>query len=324
MCIKQYRIIDSHNFTDCPVFICMDELRCKENSLILGCYEKETLISIFVLTIKTKLLLRIGQVLYKPFPLNTQEVIDGFVRFISEKNLVDFLLPTPSHTPFEYSPKNSIMCNFGTYILDLKQDEDLLLRNMHQKHRNVIKNVGKKDFFIVENEVETSFQLFRETMLRSKMSYPSYEGLKNDILCHGDSIYCATLWYDNLPQAAVWIKFDNSCAYYIYGGTCSKPLTGAMNYLHWHSILLMKGKGLIEYNFVGARINPEKNSKSEGMQRFKKRFGAKMTKGYMWKVLFNSTKYNAYIYLLKIYSIFHGKKYQPDIIDQELAQNSKT
>ena len=320
--MKQYKAIDSHDFTDCPVFISMDQIRLN-NSLILGYFENDKIVSIFVLTIKNKFFIKIGEPLYKPFPIDTQEIIDGFVCFISDNNLVDFLLPSPAHTPFEYYPKNSIKCNFGTYLLDLTQSKELLLSSMHQKHRNVIRNISKKDFLIVENDLQSAYQLFKDTMSRSRMSYPSLEALNKDILLNDGSIYCATLWYDDLPQAAVWIKVDNICAYYIYGGTISNPITGAMNYLHWHAIQLMKDKGLLKYNFVGARINPDKNSKIYGIQRFKKRFGAELITGYMWKVIFRRAKYFSYIYLLKIYSIFYGKKFSKDIIDQELSKNGK-
>jgi hypothetical protein len=321
--MKQYKIIDSHDFSDCPVFISMDQLRLN-NSLIIGCFENDNIVSIFVLIIKNKFFIKIGESLYKPFPIDTQEIIDGFISFIADNNFVDFLLPSPSHTPFEYYPKNSIKCNFGTYLLDLTQSKELLLSKMHQKHRNVIRNVAKKDFLIVENDLESVYQLFKDTMSRSNMSYPSLESLKKYLLLNDGSIYCATLWYDNLPQAAVWIKIDNLCAYYIHGGTLSKPLTGAMNYLHWHTILLMQKKGIKQYNFVGARINPIKNSKIEGMQRFKKRFGAELEIGFMWKIIFNSSKYSIYIFLIKIYSILTGKKYQIDIIDQELKKTTNS
>lgn len=320
--MKQYKIIDRHDFTDCPVFISMDQLRLNK-SLIIGYFENDNIVSIFVLNIKNKFFIKMGEPLYKPFPIDTQEIIDGFVCFISDNNLVDFLLPSPAHTPFEYYPKNSIKCNFGTYLLDLTQSKELLLSSMHQKHRNVIRNISKKDFLIVENDLQSAYQLFKDTMSRSRMSYPSLEALNKDILLNDGSIYCATLWYDDLPQAAVWIKVDNICAYYIYGGTISNPITGAMNYLHWHAIQLMKDKGLLKYNFVGARINPDKNSKIYGIQRFKKRFGSELITGYMWKVIFRRVKYFSYIYLLKIYSIFYGKKFIKDIIDQELSKNGK-
>jgi len=314
----QYKIIDKLDLSICPVFIFESKLNIKHKTQIIGCYLNNELISILAIRIKSILFLKIGQILHQPILQDSQEIIDGFAAFISRNKMVDFIIPTPTYAPFSYYPKGAIACRFGTYILDLNQSEDNIFSNMHQKHRNVIRNVMKKKVTVVKGDVESAFQLIKTTMMRSNLPYPTFDELEKELLDYPNSTYCATLLYEGKLQAAIWLKFDWQSVYYLHGGTIRKPLTGAMNFLHWSAIKDMKKLGIGKYNFVGARINPGVGSKAEGIQRFKKRFGSEMVKGFMWKMILSPLKYNIYIYLIQIYSFLKKTPFKGDLVDQEL------
>ena len=64
---------------------------------------------------------------------------------------------------------------------------------------------------------------------------------------------------------------------------------------------------------MGARINPEKNTKIHGIQDFKKRFGGTLIIGYLWKYDLNPLKriiFSTLVYL-------KTRKKIRDIIDNE-------
>ena len=44
-----------------------------------------------------------------------------------------------------------------------------------------------------------------------------------------------------------------------------------------------KASGVRQYDFVGARIDPDKGSKQEAINSFKRRLGGRLRCGYMWK-----------------------------------------
>lgn len=119
-------------------------------------------------------------------------------------------------------------------------------------------------------------------------------------------------------NAAAVLFYNNYSAYYLYGGTIAKPLTGASNLLHWEIIKFLKRSGAKYYDLVGARITPSKNSKTEGIQRFKSRFGAQLKTGYLWKMPISKIKYKVYSLFLKYYYSLKGKTLKGDIIDQEI------
>jgi hypothetical protein len=64
------------------------------------------------------------------------------------------------------------------------------------------------------------------------------------------------------------------------------------------------------YDFVGARINPEKGSKQESINALKKRFGANLKQGYIWKYSIKPFKY-------KLYCIAAQWRSGGDIVDAE-------
>ena len=61
---------------------------------------------------------------------------------------------------------------------------------------------------------------------------------------------------------------------------------------------------------MGARINPEKGSKQEGLSWFKKRFGANLKQGYMWKYSLHPLKY-------RLYCLAARYRSGGDIVDEE-------
>lgn len=298
-------------------------LELNQNIKIIHIYKDNCLLSIIPIEIKHKLFLKIGKFVYEPFPENSQEIIDEVIVFLKNTKLIDFVVSTPNYIPFEYKPKNSTFCNFGTYRIDLTKDEDELFKNLHSKHRNVIRKCQKENLEIKSNNIDIlndCFLLFKDTMNRSAMDYPSYDELKYKFDKIPDNIYCSVVYKDTIPQGAIYLYFNKNRAYYIYGGSVTMPFTGAMNFLHWDAMKTLKKMGVESYDFVGARVEPTKGSKTEGIQRFKVRFGADMYKGYMWKYIFNKPKYFIYIFLLKLSYFKNRKKYLGDIIDQE---NSK-
>ena len=87
-------------------------------------------------------------------------------------------------------------------------------------------------------------------------------------------------------------------------------------------MLEFKKMGVREYDFMGARLNVEKGSKLEGIQRFKSRFGGELKKGYLWKYEINPIKTKTIYFLQKVIFKLKGQDYKGDAIDQEL-KNAK-
>ena len=96
----------------------------------------------------------------------------------------------------------------------------------------------------------------------------------------------------------------------MHGGSIPKPQAGSTNLLQWEAIRLFRRLGVRQYDFVGARTDPKKGSKIEGIMRFKRRFGGQLIQGYMWKYPFRPFKYY-------LYSLAARVRSGGDYVDQE-------
>lgn len=233
---------------------------------------------------------------------------------------VDFIQCSDAVAFSEYYPEAGTAARFGTYEIDLSKDEETLFAELHGKHRNVIRNAQKKNVKVIRlnSEISSSWEILTSTMSRSGMSFLSkkeYGDLIRDL--GEDNIAVFIAYYEDSPICVAAFPYDKKRAYYLYGGSVSRiPVTGAMNYLHWFAMLYFKEKGVSWYDFVGARLETEKGSKLEGIQRFKKRFGADLRVGYLWRYVYNPFKFRLFNLIKKIKdSGYHG-----DMIDQEIRK----
>jgi len=233
---------------------------------------------------------------------------------------VDFIYQPRTTALFKSYPEGSIFAPFGTYVVDLELDEDQLLKSFHGKHRNAIKKAIKDGVIINSGEsvISRCHSIIKDTMERQNRGFlnMSYLQLMSKNMKENVSFYVSEyLGEDQGCAIVVWSK--NKSAYYLHGGSAGRPATGANNYLQWEIMLDMKAKGVKYYNFVGARINPKKGSKQEGMQRFKSRFGATLETGYLWKYPIKKYKYWLFKTLVSLSATIKRNSQHYDIIDEE-------
>ena len=126
------------------------------------------------------------------------------------------------------------------------------------------------------------------------MEFMPYEKFRQMVFGLGENVKIIIARHDGALQGCAVIPFSDYSAYYVYGGSVSRPVTGALNLLHWEAIKLFRGLGVKRYDFVGVRINPEKGTKQDGLMMFKERFGGGLMQGYLWKYPFHRFLYLAY------------------------------
>jgi len=242
-----------------------------------------------------------------------KEFLDSVIEKARELN-VDFIAQPMANVLFNFVPKNSKYIKWGSYVVDLNISEEDILKNMHSKHRNVIRK-AIKDGVIVEETQDISliYENLKETMQRQNRAYPSLEEL--------EKIKTIAKFYiakkDEAIQGCAVLPYNSFGAYYLYGGSIARPYTGALNYLHYYAMLDMKKNGVKRYDFMGARLNVEKGSKLEGIQRFKNRFGGELKEGYLWKYEYKPLKIKLIDIIQKIRYKLQDRIYLGDAIEQE-------
>ncbi len=324
--IREYNVfLDRYNLkeNDISIFFTknyMDYL-CGKRGEFFYVVSKKYAIPVVV---KKKYFFKYAILVFQPIVITSEEnnesqrnFLDSVVEFLKKKHRIHWINPTSAYTTFCEHPSNSKYIPFGNCVIDLFEDEELLFKKMDGKHRNVIKK-AEKDGVVVkygynEELLRDYLVLDKQTWDRSNSKGHSYEYYEEIIKKLPSNTIIFMAYYEDEPQASALFYYDNDVCYYMYGATANKPHTGANNYLHWLAIKYMKEKGTHYYSFVGYRYAVDKNSKYEGIQRFKSRFGGVVVPGYMFKVVCNKFYYNLY----KMYVYFRTGKKKIDPIDDE-------
>jgi len=237
--------------------------------------------------------------------------LESALKYLRSKG-ADMIIPATTNTIFRTYPEGAVVAPYGTYILDLGQPEDALFSKLNSSHRRKVR-LAMKEGVQIRSGLEwmsSAYELVRDTFKRSNMGFMGFKGFKRYIHGLNENVKIFVAEYQGAVQGCIVIPFSEHSAYYVYGGSITGPHTGATNLLHWEAIRHFRGLGVKSYDFVGVRINPEKESKQEGLMQYKQRFGGRLVKGYMWKYSIRPLKYAVYSYAVRF---LRGG----DIVDQE-------
>jgi len=283
-----------------------------------GTHDSGKLLCILPYTIIKKVIVRMVRFRVETIPLEEELEVEEEKSFLNSaveyfrSYGADIIIPATTNTIFRTYPNGAIAAPYGTFIIDLFQPEKNLWDNLHSKHRNVIRNAIKKGVQILSGMeyVDMAYRLISDTFKRSVLPFMEYDSFKRMVNGLDKYVRIFVADYQGAIQACAVIPFSNHSAYYVYGGTCPEPLTGAANLLQWEAIRYFRALGVNRYDFCGVRINPEKGSKQAGLMMFKERFGPRLVRGYMWKCSLNPLK--SAVYSLGV-RLFRGG----DIVDAE-------
>lgn len=245
--------------------------------------------------------------------------LDAAVQKLAQYKNIDFICQNPAYAVFDVYPKHAEYTYFGSYICSLEDSEDILWKKVHSKHRNVIRKAKDNGVEILFNEfpIEEIYEMISQTQERSGNGFVTKDAFCSLVDSLKGNIDLVTAHYKGELQGCAVLGYDYQRVYYLFGGSCSKTFPGALNLLHWEAMMHYKFLGILEYDFVGARLSDRISDKLRGIQRFKSRFGGELNKGFLWKYIFRKEKY----FLYKIFCFVRNHKWEVDAIDEEHITN---
>lgn len=175
-----------------------------------------------------------------------------------------------------------------TFMLDLAQSEETLLKNMHPKTRYNIRVAEKKGVVVTEDNSEKAFETFlrlnHETNTRQKFySHPdSYFWKLRRIASKSESdfsFHLMTATYDKTILTS-WVLFIcGDTLYYPYGASSSEHReVMSNNLMMWEVIRFGKSLGLKQFDMWGSLgPNPDTKDPWFGFHRFKQGYGGALT-----------------------------------------------
>src|SRR5690606_9675405 len=103
------------------------------------------------------------------------------------------------------------------------------------------------------------------------LPFMSYQAFRRYLDGLGDNGKSITAHYGGVIQSYVIFAFSEYSAYAVYGGNIDNQHQGAIKLLIWEAMRMFKEHGVQRYDFVGARIDPEKGSKQDAINSMKRR-----------------------------------------------------
>jgi hypothetical protein len=206
------------------------------------------------------------------------------------------VLPGTTNAIFSTFPQGADAVPYGTYALDLRMTEESLWGGVSSSHRRLIRAAIREhvEISVAPDAVDEAYELIRCTFKRGSIPFMTLAAFRRLIRSLGDSVRLLVARRQGGIQGVIVVPFSRHAAYYLYGGRSGNAVPGAMHLLHWEAIRAFRSDGVSAYDFVGARIDPAKGSKQEGLAAFKQRFGARLTRGYMWRYPLRPFQYWTY------------------------------
>lgn len=246
-----------------------------------------------------------------------QEFLDGVIACLDKEIHVDWISVTPASSLFKAYPEQSERIKFGNYVIDLSADEETLFANLGSKHRNMVRRGEKASIKVIyggKELLDDYIVVDKMTWKRSGKEIDNTAFYTRYIDFLGDNVVVGVAYNDGKPQCGLIGVYNNHMFYYMFGATTNQPEPGATHYLQWLTIKMMKELGVRYYNFVGCRINEDKNSKYHNIQHFKKGFGGRLEECYLFRVVINKRKKALFNRLIK----WRNGCFPSDVIDQEI------
>ncbi len=294
-----------------PIFATKNFLKSK--STIYGWFVSDDFILPFTIDKKLifKRLIFTTETIYlnKDLTLSKErEFLNSVVTYCKRNNIADFIFKAQANAIFNTYPDGSEVVKWGTYQLKLDKSMEEILSKFYARDRTKVRKAIKLGATVrTTNDIKSVYENIKETFLRqNSLLYPSLdylETLNNNL---ENNFVLFVVEHDSKIQGSMVIIYDENRAYYLYGGSIRKPITGSINLMHYRAMEYFKEKNLDYYDFVGARECVEEGSKYEALQKFKSRFGTTLKMGYAFRVVINPFKYK--LFNLTVQSYFKIKK----------------
>lgn len=254
---------------------------------------------------------------------NAREFLDQCFRYLKSRLKLHWVNQPYTSARFKETPTACIRIPYGNHIIDLDQNEEEIWNSFSANNRNRIRKAEKAGVEIRFGGIELLddfYKLTLETSARSRLAPPERAFFEEPFNYFPHYIQVNVAYFEGKPQGASYCYFDGQSCYDMYAASASPSESGSGNLLIWKTLLQMKRNNVRVYSLVGARINPDPESKYHSINRFKSRFTPSMEKCFLFKVIFDIGMYRAYTRLKKLNTLLRKNRFTEDIIDQEIRK----
>lgn len=222
---------------------------------------------------------------------------DGKLDLIQEKHFLnsvvqffrraraDVIIPPSNNAIFRTYPDGADAAPYGTYVIDLRQPEEVLWSRCNKTSREAIRKAKRDGVSIHEGSdyLKQSWLLIRQTFARSHLPFMSAADFSRFILGLGRHGKLMVAVYQGVLHTCRLFGYSNRAVYVIYSGNVHDHHKGSSKLLYWDAMCTFRNLGVQCFDFYGARIAPTQGSKQHGINLVKAQLGATLHEGFIWK-----------------------------------------
>lgn len=176
-----------------------------------------------------------------------------------------------------------LIVKFNAYINKISVDDNDIIAQFHTSHRNDTRKAIKMGYFYSPNITpEEYYRLSVETYSRSNREGPSLKYIRNIYkrLVANDKGLISGVYVNGKLNTGSIVFFHGINAYYFFGASSTEKQRGATCYIHYENMRTLRNKGVLFYDFGGARVEDHPDEKARSLSDFKRRFGGKCIETY--------------------------------------------
>ena len=287
------------------------------NNADIKFYFSESYNSIILFKIEKLKIIKKGTYIWIPLNLSGEVLSEEnelktcieFHDFVNRNKLVDVILPPRHLVNFRVTPPKSFV--FELDIISLKVDEtpQLNLKKMSSNYRNEIKKATDNVTVRFGNEyMEEFYNLYCDTHLRQNLNFESITFFNDLVNRLSNHVLIGKSVNENNIEGAMLVLHDKHFGYYFYAGSAVKcSIPGSNKLLMFELINLLSLKKVPYLIMGGYRKELINNTKYNGIQNYKLRFGCDIITGYHFVKVINPYRYNLFLLMTKIKGLITRK-----------------
>ncbi|MFM2306693.1 MAG: hypothetical protein RLZZ367_1362 [Bacteroidota bacterium] len=258
----------------------------------------------------------------KPTAEHEKEFIDAVTAYCAKELKCMRIEPGSTISVYNTYPAGGTAVELGVFAVDLTRTEDEIFAAFDNKYRTQIRKAEKEGIEVRfgKNEIGAFAQCYADTHKRQGVSYEPQSFFEDMFNTLGEEmVICANAYANGKIEAGVFVVHTAYAGYYMYAGSEARTqLKGSTKKILWDCMKLLKQKGIPTFVLGGARYKNVEGTKFEGIQDFKRRFGAETTDGYIWKKDLNPLLCKLYDALFWVRCRLNGSAVPKDIVDSQL------
>ncbi|HLP51918.1 MAG TPA: peptidoglycan bridge formation glycyltransferase FemA/FemB family protein [Chitinophagales bacterium] len=255
-------------------------------------------------------------------PVEEKEFISAAADLCAKQLKCIRIEPGSTISAYHAFPDNATAVELGIFSINLLRTEEEIFADFNPKYRTQIRKAESQgiDVRYGRNEIGAFYECYAHTHDRQGAAHENLAFFEDMYDALGeDKTICCTAYANGMLESGTFIVFNDYAGYYMYAGSAEKTLMkGSTRKILWECMKVMKQRGSAKFVLGGARYKNVEGTKFEQIQDFKRRFGAEIKDGYIWKKDLNPAMCKLYDFLFWLRCRLRGNEVPKDIVDSQL------